>query len=372
MSKKNKTENEKYLSEQLITYLGNKRKLLDFIESAVVDIKKELGKDKLVLLDGFAGSGVVSRSFKKHAKKVISNDLENYSYIIGKCYLTNGKDVDMERIKFHLKEMEKIRKSVKKGIIQRMYAPKDDKNIQKGERVFYTTKNAQAIDSFMKYIHEKVEEELKPFLLAPLLSEASIHANTSGVFKGFYKNSETGKGQFGGNAQNALVRILGDIKLQEPIFSNFDCRSEVHQKDINELIKELPEVDVAYYDPPYNQHPYGSNYFMLNIISENKEPKEVSEVSGIPTDWKKSAYNKRVSAEKFLDDLAKNTKAKYLLLSYNDEGIIPIDRIKEILGQYGEVTLLEKEYNAFRGSRNLGDRALKVKELLFKLKKKSP
>lgn len=364
-----KKENEKYLTNQLITYLGNKRKLLDFIESALIIIKKELKKEKLVLLDGFAGSGVVSRSFKKHAKKVISNDLENYSYIIGRCFLSNEKDVDFDRIEFHLKEMDKIKTTVKDGPIQRMYSPKNDKDIKKGERVFYTNKNARAIDSYTKYIHEKVEPELKPFLLAPLLSEASIHANTSGVFKGFYKNSKTGKGQFGGNAQNALSRILGDIKLEKPILSNFDCKSEVYQKDINDLVKELSEVDVAYFDPPYNQHPYGSNYFMLNIISENKVPTEVSDVSGIPTDWKKSNYNKRISAENFLDDLIKNTKAKYILLSYNDEGLIPIDRINEILGKYGVVSLLEKEYNAFRGSRNLDGRPLKVKELLFMLKK---
>ena len=127
----------------------------------------------------------------------------------------------------------------------------------------------------------------------------------------------------------------------------------MYNEDINVLVKSLPEVDLAYYDPPYNQHPYGSNYFMLNIVSTNEEPKEISDVSGIPADWNKSMYNKKKEGAIFLEDLIKNTKAKYIALSYNDEGFVSIDEINEILSKYGETTLMEKEYNTFRGSRNL-------------------
>jgi adenine-specific DNA-methyltransferase len=66
--------------------------------------------------------------------------------------------------------------------------------------------------------------------------------------------------------------------------------------------------------------------------------------------------------------LIKNTKAKYIALSYNDEGIISLAKINAILSKYGKISLLEKDYNAFRGSRNLNSRELKVKELLFLLK----
>jgi len=368
----NLIENKQYLSEQLITYLGNKRRLLDFIEIAIIQVKKELGKEKISIFDGFAGSGIVSRSLKKHASFLHSNDLELYSSIIGECYLQNSDDVPITEIRNHIKEINKQLKNSGKhiGFIRKLYSPQDDQNIKSGERCFFTAKNAETIDIIMKYIHsDKVSKKIKPFLMAPLLSEISIHANTSGVFKGFYKNSKTGKGQYGGNGKNALKRILGDIEIKEPIFSNFSCDWKMYNKDINELVKELPEVDVAYYDPPYNQHPYGSNYFMLNLVAKNEEPKEISNVSGIPIDWNKSVYNKEAEAEKFLDDLIKNTKAKYIVLSYNDEGIIPIKKIKEILSLYGEVSLLKKDYNTFRGSRNLKDRSIKVKELLFILKK---
>ena len=58
--------------------------------------------------------------------------------------------------------------------------------------------------------------------------KASVHANTSGVFKGFHKNKETGIGQFGGSNSDALFRIKGNIVLPFPIFSNFNCKYIVY------------------------------------------------------------------------------------------------------------------------------------------------
>ena len=173
-----------------------------------------------------------------------------------------------------------------------MYAPVDDQNIRKGERVFYTTRNAHYIDTARQLI-ETVSEPYKTLLLAPLLYEASVHNNTSGVFKGFYKNSKTGIGQYGGDGRNALKRIMSDIDLKLPVFSNYSCETIIMQKDANQLARELPMVDLVYMDPPYNQHPYGSNYFMLNLINNYKKPEKVSQVSGIPLEWNKSQYNKK-------------------------------------------------------------------------------
>jgi adenine-specific DNA-methyltransferase len=55
--------------------------------------------------------------------------------------------------------------------------------------------------------------------------------------------------------------------------------------DANLLVSEVGGFDVAYFDPPYNQHPYGSNYFMLNLLVNYEKPGEISRVSGIPTSW---------------------------------------------------------------------------------------
>ena len=367
-------ENREYLTEQLITYLGNKRSLLPFIEEAVLSVQKRLNAPTLRFFDAFSGSGIVSRFFRQYASYLAVNDCELYSQVINTCYLSNSYERDMVELRgcFCMLE-EKLEEceffgTWTRGIISRLYAPKNDKSIQKHERVFYTPRNAAYLDTVRTAI-EKLPECLHSFFIAPLLAEASVHANTAGVFKGFYKNRDTGIGEFGGKNGDALSRITGDIKLPFPVFSNFDCETLIYKSDANELASSVPEVDIAYLDPPYNQHPYGSNYFMLNIIAENKEPVKPSAVSGIPSDWNRSVYNKRSSAQEALFRLIDDIKAKFVLLSFNSEGFISKDEIVNGLKKRGKLDIFEAPYTVFRGSRNLHKRDICVTEYLFLLEK---
>jgi adenine-specific DNA-methyltransferase len=363
-------ENEDYLTKQIITYIGNKRSLLQFITQGIQKVREHLNKDKLRMFDVFSGSGVVARLFKQYSNFLIVNDLEKYSKITNECYLSNKKDLNIPYLKSVYNDLllEIGKKPLGSGIITNGYAPQDDNNIQADERVFYTHRNAQYIDT-MRNLIERIEPEYQKYFLAPLISEASIHSNTSGVFKGFYKNHETGIGQFGGANADALLRIKGDITLPFPTFSNFDSEYIVYNGDSNSIINNAPEVDLAYLDPPYNQHPYGSNYFMLNLILENKYPESTSKVSGIPENWNRSAYNKKQFAYKALTDLVTNIKAKYVLISFNSEGFISLAEMKDMLGKIGKVEILEVTYNTFRGSRNLANRDIHVKEYLYLLGK---
>ena len=367
-------ENEKYLSEQLITYIGNKRSLLNFIGQGVDIVKKDLNKDKLITFDGFAGSGVVSRYLKQHSSYLISNDFEEYSYVINKTYLCNKDELDFEYIEYITNELNrlKLRTDLGMGFIEKLYAPKNDNSIQDGERVFYTNKNAKIIDNIRRTIDLIVDrKDYRDLFISTLMIKASVHTNTGGVFKGFYKNNK-GIGEFGGTGKNALSRIMGEIELPIPILSDFNCKSAVYNQDTNTLVKKFKKmVDLTYYDPPYNEHPYGSNYFMLNLIYSYIEPTKISKVSGIPEDWQRSDYNKKEPARKSLDDLIRNTPSRYILLSYNNEGVIPHDVVVEILSKYGDLTVLTQEYNTYRASRNLKDRDNKVSEIIYVLKKGS-
>lgn len=358
----------RYLKKDMITYIGNKRKLLPFIDVAINHVKNQLGKKEITTLDGFAGSGVVSRLLKYHSSKVISNDFENYTKTINTAYLANKSDVDMKLLQESIDYLNanKLKPSGSDYFISKNYAPKDDTNIQPGERVFYTTQNANIIDN-IRYMINDLDPSVRDYCLANLLIKASIHNNTSGVFKGFHKKD--GIGHFGGKGENALQRIKAEITLDMPIFSDRECEVEVTNMDTNELVRNIDEVDLAYFDPPYNQHPYGSNYFMLNIINDGVTVPIQSGVSGIAEDWQRSAYNKAKPAELAMDELLQNTKAKYILISYNDEGIIPFDTFREIVSKHGTWELYEQEYNTYRGSRNLSGRSSKVKELLWLVKK---
>lgn len=381
-----KVENTEYLTEQLITYIGNKRSLLPFIEQGIKIVQNNLGKDKLKCIDVFSGSGIVARYLKQFSSSLTVNDLELYSTIINKCYLENiTPELDTElkaiyskitkKIDFKMQELATARQNNTyrhPGFFSELYAPYDVDNIQPGERCFYTPYNANYLDIARQVISSDVPEQLQPFFIAPLLSEASIHANTAGIFKGFYKNSKTKTGQFGGNGKNALSRIMGNIELKYPVFSNNNCQIQIYNEDANKLLSKEGKLageqfDLAYLDPPYNQHPYGSNYFMLNFVASYQKPDitNISRVSGIPKNWNRSFYNKYKQVTEVFFNLVDSINAKYILVSFNSEGFIQKDDMIELLSRCGKVTVLESNYNTFRGSRNLSSRSIHVKEYLF-------
>ena len=214
------------------------------------------------------------------------------------------------------------------------------------------------------------EAMVDPLIILKTWTEIKTDSMGGGWYEIFYKNPDTGIGQFGGKNQDALFRITGDIKIPYPVFSNYDCDVHVFNGDSNMVCEFLPEVDIAYLDPPYNQHPYGSNYFMLNALLDYEKPDSISNISGIPDDWNRSLYNKNKYAYLALSDLVDKIKAKYLLISFNSEGFIPLDQMIGLLEKYGKLEVLETKYNAFRGSRNLNGREIHLKEYLYLLEKK--
>ena len=366
------TENKDFLTTQIITYIGNKRRLLDNIQKEVNDIALKLGKKKLNCADLFSGSGIVARMFKQYSKNLYVNDLENFSYVLNDCYLTNAADFPAEQYdELRAQIEESCSKKKFAGIITKNYAPKNDKNIQMGERVFYTHENALLIDTYRNLIDDIVPAQLQKFFLAPLLTQASVHVNTSGVFKGFYKDHTTGIGCFGGIGKNALTRILGRVELPAPVLSNFNSDVKIFQEDAVQLAQsgKLKSMDIVYLDPPYNQHPYGSNYFMLNLILKNRLDVEISRVSGITQDWNRSDFNKRARVMNSMEAIVAALDSKYIIVSYNSEGFINFDEMSQMLKKYGKLKTVEIAYNTFRGSRNLQNRDIHVKEYLFILQK---
>lgn len=364
-------ENPDYLSRQLLTYIGNKRALLSHIGRAVERVKHRLGKPRLNVLDAFSGSGVVSRLFKAHSSRLVSNDLEDYAAVTARCFLRNRTTVDFPALSTLVADLNSrvLSEPMQPGFIQQLYAPRDENNITSQDRVFYTTANAVRLDNYRRLI-ASAPADMRDLLLGPLLSKASIHANTAGVFKGFYKNGHTGIGQFGGRGADALVRIRGEILLEPPVLSNFECDVEIHQADANQLAGRLRGLDLAYIDPPYNQHPYGSNYFMLNLLVHYKPPKQISRVSGIPTDWRRSGYNVKARSLPLLTELLESLDAPFLLISFNNEGFISPDEMRSVLDRLGKFETVEIPYNAFRGSRNFNRRPIHVTEQLFLVERK--
>ena len=359
-------EDPKYLSEQLITYIGNKRALLKQIGKAVMCVKQRTGKQYLRVFDAFSGSGVVSRFLKAHASFIVSNDFEDYAAVIARCYLRNRSSVNFIALSEIVEELNArvADAPLPKGFIETLYAPKDESEITKDDRVFYTPTNARRLDNYRRLIDE-IPSDFRDLLLGPLLSAASVHSNTAGVFKGFYKDRATGVGQYGGTGSDALKRIRGKIKLEIPVLSRFECDYQVLQDDTNEVASQIKGLDLAYIDPPYNQHPYGSNYFMLNLLVGYKRPDKISRVSGIPSDWRRSGYNVRAKSLPLLEKLLHTIDARFLLISFSNEGFISPDEMRAMLQKIGTVDEFNVRYNTFRGSRNLRNRTIHVTEQMF-------
>ena len=161
-------ENPPYLQEQIITYLGNKRRLLDFIGKAVSKVRSRLGGRKMRCFDAFAGSGIVSRYLKQHAETLYTNDLEDYSHVLNTCYLANSDTVRAAGLpELHAELLHQIEATPTPGLISELYAPQDDARILPGERAFYTRRNAIYLDTARQRIGQ-LPAEVQPFFLADI------------------------------------------------------------------------------------------------------------------------------------------------------------------------------------------------------------
>ena len=145
-------------------------------------------------------------------------------------------------------------------------------------------------------------------------------------------------------------------------------KNEVYNKDINELIHTI-SGDILYLDPPYNSRQYGANYHILNTIAEYK-PFEPKGKTGM-REYQTSKYcSKRTVRDEF-NSLIKNAKFEYIFVSYNNEGLMSFDEIKEIMSQYGSYDCISTKYNRFQADKdsNRNIKANSTIEYLHILKK---
>jgi len=370
-----------YLTSQITTYMGNKRKLLPMIEDALAEIQKDLqNKSPLIIGDGFAGSGVVSRLFKTTASELYTNDLAGYSQTLNTCYLSAPTQPTRTQIKKCIDEANKkadeatesTHTPLTDGWISKHWAP-ENPTITQNDRAYFTYENGRRIDAIRNYI-ETLPKKIKPYVLAPLLVESSIHNNTNGQFAAFYKDKDGKKGEYGGKTKTDIKRITQEIRIPYPIFEKSKCKTHITQMDATEWAKSLPQnkLDVVYYDPPYNKHPYNIYYFLLDIINDWDKTQEIPDTyRGQPDTRKKSMYNSTVHAKAALTELIENTPSKYIMLSYNDGGIISIADLDELLAANSKsvkkIPIDHKTYNRLKGISNYKRTAeyKPVKEYLY-------
>ena len=313
-----------------MNYIGSKYKLLPFIRRAIFDVVGNNLSDK-VLCDIFAGTGMVGRCLKTDVKKVISNDMEYYSYVLNRNYIGNHIAID-DKEKY-IEELNQI-PLVDDGFIYQNYCWGGGK-----ERLYFTDDNGMRIDSIRQQIERWKEDniindDLYYFLLCSLLESADKVANTASVYGAFLKKIKK---------TAALKMILSSAEF------DINCNQhEVYCEDANRLIHRI-EGDILYLDPPYNARQYGANYHLLNTIAEYKYFEPIGK-TGL-REYSKSKYCKASAVLSEFEDLVKNARFKYIFLSYNNEGLMSVEQIKNIMSKYGRYDLICKQYQRFKADK---------------------
>ncbi len=341
-----------YLKRQLIAYLGNKRLLLPFLGRLFEQRTRLNRAGRGVFLDPFAGSGAVARLARTQGFEVHANDWETYAWMMNRAFLTltprQAEDLfapkgGLAKVLSQLNALTAPREE----IIALHYAPRETQNPKPGERLFYTRENALFLDAVRERLEDDYGPEMgdqKVLLLALLLYEASVHSNTSGVFKGFHAG-------FGGHSGDALTRILSPMRLEVPDLWDTPFPGYADCQEALTFVKGH-SAEVCYLDPPYNQHQYGSNYHLLNTVARGDRP-IAERVAGIRPDWKetRSTFCSRKTASKALASLLDAIDARTMVVSYNTEGVIAFEELHELLASRGRVTLEVQDYVVYRGGR---------------------
>ena len=371
---------DEYLFHQLVPYLGNKRRLLHLILEALEStgtLKRDDGRSP-IFADFFAGSGVVSRLARQNGYRVIANDWEPYSHALNSAILSCTEAPAFKELGGYQKAIDHLNRLPEvKGWVTHNLCPRNDEIYDPSrDRLFFKRRNGMRFDAIRQQIaawqaQGAIDDVEMSALLAPLLYSASFVSNTSGVFKSFHHG-------WGGKTQTALERIESLLWLTPSRFCEVGATqqpaAEVWCVDAQHLANQMSsfEVDVAYLDPPYNQHAYSSNYHVLNALTlwdqvDLPTPDTKGFKSGIDRAWRKerpSPYNSSRYAKEAYEKLVATINARYILTSYSTDGNIDAVDLLQANLKRGRVTLLTQDVPRYRVSKQRQSERARVLEFI--------
>ena len=311
-------------------YLGNKYKLLGFIEDIVAEKCNEIKS----FCDIFAGTGVVGERFNKPEIKIISNDFLFTNYVCLKTFL--GTNTPIQNIADKIDTLNSLKTD------QDNYFSKYFGN------TYFSLENARKIGAIREEIEKIAEtEEEKNILICSLIYAVDKVANTVGHYDAFRKDLD----------------MLQSVKLLAPDIDHLNNgNNAIFKEDANILIRKIV-CDVLYIDPPYNSRQYSDAYHLLENLAEWKKPNVEGVAKKMDRSHIKSSYCLKNATQAF-EDLIKNANCKHILLSYNNTGDSKDGRsnarindndILRILKNKGEVEIFERDYKAFTAGKSNGD-----------------
>jgi len=353
-------------------FIGCKENLLSFIETFVK--QKDIRGN--TFCDLFAGTGSVAKHFKKLGYKIISSDLLCFSYVLQKVYIEQNQYPKFVKLLKHLeidpveetlftsdsqsaKEIIKYLNNLEgvEGFIYKNYSPEGTQG-KIYVRKYFTGDNAKKIDAIRGKIEEwkkanLINEQEFYFLLGSLIEAVPFVANISGTYAAFLKEWDK--------------RAFKKLTLEVPEIIKSDETHKVFIANGLKVLDQVKGIDILYLDPPYNERQYAPNYHVLETIAKWDKP-EVKGVTGMRTyTEQKSEFCNSKAGINALGEIVKKGNFKHLILSYNDEGIMPGNKILKLFNNAGKTEVAEQDYQRYKSNSN-GNQKNGVREKLYYLK----
>lgn len=310
------------------------------------------------ITDIFAGTGIVSKTFKDLGYFVTSNDILYLSYVLNKGVLEQQNPISpqMKEIISDLNHLT-IENSqwfdIETAFIYQNYSPHDN-----CERMYFQVDNALKIDLIRQKI-EKIKGEITEseyyYLLALLLHAVPFISNITGTYGAYLKQWDK--------------RTFKKLELKEMEIKPSESICHCYNLDALDLAKQT-ESDLVYLDPPYNGRQYMPNYHILETIARYDNP-EIKGKTGIRVDPKKlSDFCKKSKAKQAFEELLDTLKCRYILLSYNNEGLLSTDEMTRIIKSIGiSSTFHLYEYDFRRYKNKIPNNQSGLKEQLYFIQK---
>ncbi len=321
-------------------YIGGKSLMLENIEQV---IKENAPLSKGRFFDCFSGSGVVSNYFKAKGWQTISNDIMYFSYVLarGSAGISTALSFDRLGIGDPLSYLNDLTLEESGFLLEDCFIYQNYSPNEQCRRMYFQNKNAVKIDVIRLMLEKwKEEERLSAdeyyYLLACLLSAVPYVSNIAGVYGAYLKHWDK-------RAGNDLV-----LKGAELVLNGTDCLCFHGNID---LLLDKVETDVAYLDTPYNQRQYLPNYHVLETIARYDHPK-LSGTTGLRGyENEKSDFCIKAKVEAAFERVIAGLRARYVAVSYNNEGLMSTQAMLDLLKQYaknGEVKLYEYPYRRYK------------------------
>ncbi|MEE3491636.1 DNA adenine methylase [Ruminococcus sp.] len=306
-------------------YLGNKYKLLPFITKVVNEECSDINS----VADIFAGTGAVSSAFTD--KVLITNDLMYSNYICNYAWF-GAEEYDPQTIidcVIRYNSLCDLEDNYMTDNFSDTYFSRDD-----CAKIGYIREDIECL-----YENGSINKRERAILITSLLYAMDKIANTCGHYDAYRK----------GVVFDKTLELY--VPLAE-VHNNAD--NKCYNTDANELVKNI-KSDLVYIDPPYNSRQYCDAYHLLENVARWEKPEVFGVAKKMDRSSMKSKYCTQSATEAF-EQLIRDIKAKYILLSYNNMAEKGNDRsnakisdqdIMRILEKKGEVKVFSESYKAF-------------------------